>query len=87
MSHGEYEGDDPDGDEDVVVRDSAEDVSFAVNLAGVELVKERHQHKRCEHHRVVDVRLRNAIVVVGVIEVKHRRSFVRTPAHMHVNRA
>jgi len=83
MSHGEYEGDDPDGDEDVVVRDSAEDVSFAVNLAGVELVKERHQHKRCEHRRVVDVRLRNAIVVVGVIEVKHRRSFVRTPTRVN----
>jgi len=79
-AHGEYHRANPYGDEDVVGQKSAEDVAFAVNLAGVELVEQSHERESREHHRVVLVPLRDVVVIVRVINVEQllRFTYVHT---------
>lgn len=41
---------DPDDNENWVSEKSGEDVMLAVDLSGVDLVKQRHEHERVEDH-------------------------------------
>jgi len=47
-----------------------------VNFTRVQLVEQRHRHESCEHHRVVDIGLRDIVVVVGVVEVEQTVPFI-----------
>jgi len=77
-AHSKYESGQPDADEDVVAENASEEVAFAVNLTCVEFVEQSHRDERREHHRVVNVPLRNIFVVVGVVKVEQNVPFIQT---------
>jgi len=73
-----HEGCDPDADEQRVSVESLEDVTFAVDLASVHLVEQRHHHKRVEDDGEVLRRARSPkILRLGVrlhstaVDVEH----------------
>lgn len=53
LFHLDNEGTEDDTAEDQVVKDALENVPFAVNLAGVDLIEKLHHHKGVEDNGVV----------------------------------
>ena len=66
------DGSDPNADEERVAIESVEDVSLAVDLAGVDLVEERHHDERVEYDGEVLRRRRVQRPLAATVDVKEQ---------------